>query len=267
MHSERVKYMTAAIILAGTMVLSGENVFAADTNERCAESGIEDYAALTDGEYFDIGFADVDEGSFLYIRSEAARDSEWVGKIYPGSAVKIDGPIGEWTKVVQGAVSGYAKTEYLKTGERARAQMKMQEQMERQVQQEDAGAKEQMTQQEEAETQEVTGQKVVEFASQFIGNPYVWGGTSLTDGADCSGFVQSVYASFGVNMPRTSGEMRSAGVEVSYEDAVPGDVICYSGHVGIYIGDGQIVNAIDEAHGIGISRAGMMNIITVRRLL
>ena len=112
-----------------------------------------------------------------------------------------------------------------------------------------------------------SGSSVVDFATQFVGNPYVWGGTSLTNGADCSGFVQSVYANFGVSMPRTSSAMRSAGTEVSYSEAVPGDVICYEGHVGIYIGNGQIVNAIDEAHGIGVSSATYTNIITVRRLL
>ncbi|RGS75124.1 peptidoglycan endopeptidase [Coprococcus sp. AF21-14LB] len=111
------------------------------------------------------------------------------------------------------------------------------------------------------------GQAVVDFACQFIGNPYVWGGTSLTNGADCSGFVQAVYANFGISMPRTSSQMRSAGVEVSFEQAIPGDVFCYEGHVGIYIGDGQIVNAIDETHGIGISSATYTNIITIRRLV
>ena len=111
------------------------------------------------------------------------------------------------------------------------------------------------------------GQAVVDYAMQFVGNPYVWGGTSLTNGADCSGFVQAVYANFGVAMPRTSSAMRSAGTEVSYSEAVPGDVVCYDGHVGIYVGNGQIVNAIDEAHGIGVSSATYANIITVRRLL
>ena len=111
------------------------------------------------------------------------------------------------------------------------------------------------------------GQAVVDYAIQFVGNPYVWGGTSLTNGADCSGFVQAVYANFGVVMPRTSSAMRSAGTEVSYSEAVPGDVVCYDGHVGIYVGNGQIVNAIDEAHGIGVSSATYANIITVRRLL
>ena len=111
------------------------------------------------------------------------------------------------------------------------------------------------------------GIDLANFATQFVGNPYVWGGTSLTNGADCSGFVQAVYANFGVAMPRTSSAMRSAGTEVSYSEAVPGDVVCYDGHVGIYVGNGQIVNAIDEAHGIGVSSATYANIITVRRLL
>ena len=87
------------------------------------------------------------------------------------------------------------------------------------------------------------GQAVVDYAMQFVGNPYVWGGTSLTNGADCSGFVQAVYANFGVAMPRTSSAMRSAGTEVSYSEAVPGDVVCYEGHVAIYIGGGQMIHA------------------------
>ena len=112
-----------------------------------------------------------------------------------------------------------------------------------------------------------TGSSVASYGCQFVGNPYVWGGTSLTNGADCSGFVQSVYAHFGVNLPRTSSEMRSAGRGVSYSEALPGDIICYDGHVGIYMGDGQIVNAINSRKGIGILPATYKGILTVRRLL
>lgn len=98
-----------------------------------------------------------------------------------------------------------------------------------------------------------SGSSVVDFATQFVGNPYVWGGTSLTDGADCSGFVQSVYANFGVSLPRTSYEQQNAGTEVSYADAQPGDLICYGGHVAIYMGDGKIVHASNAKDGIKIS--------------
>ena len=111
------------------------------------------------------------------------------------------------------------------------------------------------------------GQAIVDYACQFIGNPYVWGGTSLTDGADCSGFVQSVFAHFGIALPRTTWDMENAGTAVSYDQAVAGDIILYNGHVGIYMGNGQIVNAINSAKGIGILPATYTNIVTVRRLI
>lgn len=119
----------------------------------------------------------------------------------------------------------------------------------------------------EAWQQGTTGQAVIDFACQFIGNPYVWGGTSLTEGADCSGFVQSVYAHFGISLPRTTWDMESVGTEVSYEQAMPGDLILYDGHVGLYMGDGNIVNAMNEQDGIGICSAEYAPIITVRRVL
>lgn len=112
-----------------------------------------------------------------------------------------------------------------------------------------------------------TGQAVIDFACQFIGNPYVWGGTSLTQGADCSGFVQSVYANFGISLPRTTYDMVNAGYAVSYEEAVPGDIVLYDGHVGLYMGDGNIINAMNEADGIGICSATYAPIVTIRRVL
>ena len=113
-----------------------------------------------------------------------------------------------------------------------------------------------------------TGSRIASYAQQFVGNPYVWGGTSLTNGADCSGFVQSVYANFGVSLPRTSYEQQNAGTEVSYADAQPGDLICYGGHVAIYMGNGQIVHASNSQDGIKISNdATYRTIVSVRRLV
>jgi cell wall-associated NlpC family hydrolase len=113
-----------------------------------------------------------------------------------------------------------------------------------------------------------SGSSVVNYATQFVGNPYVWGGTSLTNGADCSGFVQSVYENFGVSLPRTSYEQQNAGTEVSYADAQPGDLICYGGHVAIYMGNGQIVHASNSQDGIKISNdATYRTIVSVRRLV
>lgn len=113
----------------------------------------------------------------------------------------------------------------------------------------------------------ISGQEVVDYAMQFVGNPYVWGGTSLTNGADCSGFVQSVFRHFGISLPRTSYEQRSCGQGVSYSNAQPGDLICYSGHVAIYAGGGRIVGAQSSAVGIATQNATYRTILAVRRVL
>lgn len=115
-----------------------------------------------------------------------------------------------------------------------------------------------------------SGQAVANYACQFIGNPYRWGGTSLTNGADCSGFVMSVYAHFGVSLPHSSSAMRSVGRGVSVSDMQPGDIVCYSGHVGIYVGNNTIVNASNSkpypAGGIKYTSATYKSILAVRRI-
>lgn len=111
------------------------------------------------------------------------------------------------------------------------------------------------------------GQSVADFAVQFVGNPYVYGGTSLTNGADCSGFVMSVYKNFGVSLPHSSSADRHVGYNVgSLAEAQAGDLVCYSGHVGIYIGNGQIVHASTAATGIKISDANYRTPVAIRRI-
>lgn len=111
------------------------------------------------------------------------------------------------------------------------------------------------------------GADIAKFACKFVGNPYVAGGTSLTNGADCSGFVMAVYQNFGISLPRSSYSQSTVGKGVSYSEAQPGDVIYYGGHVGIYIGNGQIVHASTERTGIKITSATYRSIITVRRIV
>lgn len=306
MHSNLKKGLFLVTFL-GMTVSPGISVMAADgdTAEAAKMPGVGIEAVLKDfysqnreikaedylvpenkGEYLDMAFANVT--SFLYVRSEPTKESEYVGKLYPGYAAKITGPVGEWTAVESGDVTGYVKTEYILTGAEAQTYAENLVTEAQQEGEEEAEAftyavsrkseEAQMTQEvqenvQQTETTEVSaqpasnGQAIVDYACQFIGNPYVWGGTSLTDGADCSGFVQSVFAHFGISLPRTTYDQIYAGVEVSYDQAMPGDLICYDGHIGIYIGNGQIVNAQNPEQGIGISPATYTTILSVRRIV
>lgn len=306
MHSNLKKGLFLVTFL-GMTVSPGISVMAADgdTAEAAKMPGVGIEAVLKDfysqnreikaedylvpenkGEYLDMAFANVT--SFLYVRSEPTKESEYVGKLYPGYAAKITGPVGEWTAVESGDVTGYVKTEYILTGAEAQTYAENLVTEAQQEGKEEAEAftyavsrkseEAQMTQEvqgnvQQTETTEVSaqpasnGQAIVDYACQFIGNPYVWGGTSLTDGADCSGFVQSVFAHFGISLPRTTYDQINAGVEVSYDQAMPGDLICYDGHIGIYIGNGQIVNAQNPEQGIGVSPATYTTILSVRRIV
>ena len=293
------------VTAVGTMMVPGERARAADDQAALQEAGTskvrnESYTAGIDtavsdyltpaikGEYFKMAFTNVDADTFLFVRSEPSRESEWVGKLYPGSASEIIGPVGEWTMVRSGSVTGYVYTKYIITGDEAwqRADKIMsgseadhiteavpcaesREEEEARLAEERKKAEEEVARQtaEQAANAWTAGQQIVDYACQFIGNPYVWGGTSLTNGADCSGFVQSVYAHFGINLPRTTWDQEYSGIGISYEEAMPGDLILYEGHVGIYIGNDQIVNAINPSKGIGIIPATCMSIKTVRRVL
>ena len=112
-----------------------------------------------------------------------------------------------------------------------------------------------------------TGQDVVDYAVQFVGNPYVLGGSSLTNGIDCSNFVMRVYEAFGVSLPHNSYKLREVGYEVSASEIKAGDIICYQGHVSIYMGDGRCVHAANSEDGIKISpKWNYTHVITIRRI-
>ncbi len=113
-----------------------------------------------------------------------------------------------------------------------------------------------------------TGQKVVNFALKYVGNKYVWGGESLTKGVDCSGFVMKVYEQFGYKLPHSSYKLRKVGKAVKEKDIQPGDIVCYSGHVAIYIGNGKIVHAANKKDGIKISKNfKYRKVLAIRRVV
>ena len=217
----------------------------------------------------------------LNLRSEASTSSRVLATIASGrKAIVLDETIPGWLQVKYNNVVGYISSEYATVttekfdeaaweAEIARLEA---EEAERKRQEAAAAAERRKKQEEEARKKYVpptggTGQDVVNYAVQFVGNPYVLGGSSLTNGIDCSNFVMRVYEPFGVSLPHNSYQLRSVGYEVSASEIQPGDIICYSGHVSIYIGNGQCVHAANSEDGIKISpKWNYTHVITIRRI-
>ena len=192
----------------------------------------------------------------LNVRSGQSTETQILTQVYAGETYLVTGEaVYGWYPVMVGETSGWVCGDYVDLKNEL-AYGESREEEERRLAEEAAAA-----------ARAAAGQAVVDFACQYIGYPYVWGGTSLTNGADCSGFVQAVYREFGISLPRTTWAMEGSGYGVSYADANPGDLIVYSGHVGIYMGDGTIVNSRNAQTGIGISNVDTSTIVAVRRVL
>lgn len=214
----------------------------------------------------------------LFVRESASTDSPVVGMVPIEDELSVTEEEGleGWVKVSIEEGEGYVSTDYVELStEFVKAESKAEEEARlarEEAERAQANAAASKSGKAGGSSSGSTGgsgagSSVASFACQFVGNPYVYGGSSLTNGTDCSGFVMSVYANFGVSLPHSSGALRGCGYDVGgLGNAQPGDIVCYSGHVGIYIGGGQIVHASTAATGIKISNADYRQVLSVRRI-
>ena len=258
--------------------------------------------------YTNLGIAQADGN--INVREVPGTEAEIVGKLPNNAGCEIIGTDGDWTQIESGKVKGYVKSEYLMTGEAAIAKAQEVKQTVATVTTTTLYEGEELevlevldgwvkinvdsdegyvssdyvsiaTELPKAQTmtevrygQGISDVRVslVSYATQFVGNPYVWGGTSLTRGADCSGFVMSVFANYGISLPHSSRAQANCGTKISASDAQPGDLFFYGNgssinHVAIYIGGGRVVHASSPKSGIKISGAYYRTPVKVVRVI
>lgn len=219
--------------------IDDETVLAAAT----APSVVEGYSLL--------GVVEAENG-YINIREEMSTDSEVVGKIRKDAICEVVSIEDGWCEIESGDIKGYISNDYLITGvdanEKAEAMMSEGKELETAIT---------MTEYRYGKGVTDIQMEICEYARQFVGNPYVWGGTSLTKGADCSGFTLSVYRKYGVSLPHSSKAQANCGTRIDVSEVQPGDLVFYGGknihHVAMYIGNGQVVHAQSAKTGIVVT--------------
>ena len=264
MNLKLLRNTVLAVAIAGAVLLPAMNTEAASLSE-VVNAGVATAMEQTDDEtvlatavapsvvdgYTLLGVVEAESG-YINIREEMSTDSEIVGKIRKDGICEVVSIEEEWCEIESGEIKGYISSEYLLTG--ADANEKAERMMAEGKELETA-----ITLIEYRYGKGVTDiqMEICEYARQFVGNPYRWGGTSLTKGADCSGFTLSVYGKYGVSLPHSSKAQANCGTRIDVSEVQPGDLVFYGGknihHVAMYIGNGQVVHAQSTKTGIVIS--------------
>ena len=216
----------------------------------------------------------------LNVRQDQSTESECIGSVTGGQELDVLGETDEWVEIqYNDDTVGYVAKEFVEVGWNYPTAMTLEEEqamIEAALAEKAAKAAQTTTRSSEIAVLPpvntsaeglALGQQIASYACQFVGNPYVYGGSSLTNGTDCSGFTMAVYAQFGYSLSHSSAVQMSQGTAVSLDAVQPGDIICYSGHVGLYIGGGQIVHASTESTGIIISNMYYTSSIGARRIV
>ena len=216
----------------------------------------------------------------LNVRQDQSTESECIGSVTGGQELDVLGETDEWVEIqYNDDTVGYVAKEFVEVGWNYPTAMTLEEEqamIEAALAEKAAKAAQTTTRSSEIAVLPpvntsaeglALGQQIASYACQFVGNPYVYGGSSLTNGTDCSGFTMAVYAQFGYSLSHSSAVQMSQGTAVSLDALQPGDIICYSGHVGLYIGGGQIVHASTESTGIIISNMYYTSPIGARRIV
>lgn len=270
-----------------------------EENEPETETEIEDNQNVAASENnnqetynFFSGKAIVVASDYVNIRKGAGTDKEIIATILPDGIIKVKETGSEWTCIVSAGLEGYIKNDYLLFGNEAADYAManlddinatynaiMAKPVEKETSNNNGGQTNNSASSEAPATETPAssglgvGTDIANFALQYVGYPYVYGGTSLTNGADCSGFVMTVYKNFGYSLPRTADDQSLAGVEVSRENIQPGDLIFYDygtgvvQHVAIYTGNGQMVHAANTRLGIISGNAFYSSVISIRRIV
>ena len=179
----------------------------------------------------------------LTVRSQDSKTSKSLGYVHKGDSITIENSSNGFYQITYKGKKAYVSQKYVSSKKTTATATK------------------------KSSSSSSKGQQIANYATKFVGNPYRWGGTSLTRGADCSGFIKAVYQKFGYNLPHSSSALRSKGTGVSSSNKKAGDVVCYSGHVALYIGNNKIVHAANTRKGIIISKVSYMKVVAIRRIV